>query len=310
MAQVNLTPITAGQVALASVVMSNFQAIVAQVNGGLDGSNLADNAVTTSKIQDNSVIGSKLAVDAVTTAKIKDDSVTTSKILNGAVTQSKLAVGAVATDNIINGAVTNLKIADGISAGKLVDNSLNLGKIAAIPGLSVLGRSDALSAASVQTITAAVDGMVFRRNGGIIGFGMLPAASISDNLITNRMLADDAVNTNEIVDLAVTTAKLDDGAVTTSKLEEKAQLTALAGSPVGTDSIGSLVTVYRSTLSGKGTLVTSPSSGVISISSTGESSLAPGSSLSGSYRLVAILATQPNGIALDPLTLWLAVRVS
>ena len=47
---------------------------------------IADNAVTSSKINDNAVTNSKIEDNAVTTAKIADGAVTSAKIANTAVT--------------------------------------------------------------------------------------------------------------------------------------------------------------------------------------------------------------------------------
>jgi hypothetical protein len=95
--------------ARASEVTANFDAISDEVNGNLDTDNLADNAVTSTKIEDA----------AVTTAKIGTGAVTELKIGDAAVTAAKVASNAVTTAKIANEAVTNAKLADGISAEKI-----------------------------------------------------------------------------------------------------------------------------------------------------------------------------------------------
>ena len=65
---------------------------------------IADNAVSTRKIQDG----------AVTAAKLDDNSVTTPKIVDGAVTEDKLDDNSVTTLKIVDGAVTEDKLDAGI----------------------------------------------------------------------------------------------------------------------------------------------------------------------------------------------------
>lgn len=55
MAHVSLTTISAGQPALASTVMANYNAIVTQINGNLDSSNIADGSITGIKLADGAI---------------------------------------------------------------------------------------------------------------------------------------------------------------------------------------------------------------------------------------------------------------
>lgn len=74
-------------------VQGNDLAITAQVNGQLDSTNLANNAVTESKIGGL----------AVSTGKLQDGSVTAVKILNGNVTGAKLADDVVGVYRTLKG---------------------------------------------------------------------------------------------------------------------------------------------------------------------------------------------------------------
>ena len=161
-------------------------------NGVIDTSQIADKAVKTIKLDNDSVDTSKLANGAVTTlkitdsavntAKLADNSVSTGKLANGAVTAQKIANSAVNTANLVdnsvstgklaNGAVTTLKITDSaVNASKLADNSVSTGKLA---------------------------------NGAV----------------TAQKIANSAVNTANLVDNSVSTGKLANGAVTSSKIAE------------------------------------------------------------------------------------------
>ena len=73
---------------------------------------IADWAVTTDKLHNDSVTENKIAARAVSTEHLQDYSVTEDKLADGDVTTVKLRDGAVITDKISTGAVTRYKIAD------------------------------------------------------------------------------------------------------------------------------------------------------------------------------------------------------
>lgn len=105
MATVTLTnTLTAGNTAVASEVMQNFTDIITQVNGLLDATNLASNAITTAKITDANVTTAKIADLAITAAKLAVDAVITAKIEDLAVTNAKLA-GSIATSKLSVGVI-------------------------------------------------------------------------------------------------------------------------------------------------------------------------------------------------------------
>lgn len=103
-----------------SQVEDNDKAIRDVVNGDIDASNLADDAVTTPKIDDAAVTTSKLAGDAVDGTKLADDAVDTEHIADDAVEAAQIADGAVGTAQLADGAVTGAKIPDAsLSPAKL-----------------------------------------------------------------------------------------------------------------------------------------------------------------------------------------------
>ena len=91
-----------GNLANASEVMANLNAIVNEINGNIESINIKDLNVTTSKLDDG----------AVTTDKIADANVTTDKIADANVTTDKIADSNVTTDKIADDAIDNSKIAD------------------------------------------------------------------------------------------------------------------------------------------------------------------------------------------------------
>ena len=99
-----------GNLANASEVMANLNAIVNEVNGNIESINIKDLNVTTAKLDDGAVTTAKIADDAVDNSKIADDAVQAENIsgLSGA--------GTVSTDNIPEGS-TNLYL-----SGKTTDD--------------------------------------------------------------------------------------------------------------------------------------------------------------------------------------------
>lgn len=74
---------------------------------------LADNAVTTFKIQNGSVTQDKLATDSVGSQQLQNDSVTSAKIVNG----------SIQTEDLADGAITEGKLAPGVVTSTIIDNS-------------------------------------------------------------------------------------------------------------------------------------------------------------------------------------------
>ena len=72
---------------------------------------LADQAVTTEKIEGLAITTEKIADRAVTTAELADRAVTTAKIANAAVSTLQLGLGAVTPTELASLAVTNPKVA-------------------------------------------------------------------------------------------------------------------------------------------------------------------------------------------------------
>jgi hypothetical protein len=75
---------------------------------------LANNAVTSAKIQDGQVGSADLANNAVTSAKIQDDQVTAADLAADSVDSSEIAANAVTSSEIADNAVGNSEIAPGV----------------------------------------------------------------------------------------------------------------------------------------------------------------------------------------------------
>ena len=108
---------------------------------------LANNSVSTAKIQNLAVGTDQIAVNAVTGEKFANNSIVTAKIQDQAVETEKIKVSAITENRIATGAVTVTKLADGqISALKLATNSVTEDKI----------QDDAVTAAKIKDLTATI----------------------------------------------------------------------------------------------------------------------------------------------------------
>lgn len=100
-------------------------------NGGVNTTQLADDAVTTAKIANNAIENAQLADDAVGNSEIADNAVHTTQINDNAVTNAKLADDAVDTDEIANNAVTNAKLANNsVESAQIAQNAVGTSEIA------------------------------------------------------------------------------------------------------------------------------------------------------------------------------------
>jgi len=93
---------------------------------------VADNTITTAKLQD----------DAVTTAKITDSNVTTAKIAADAITGAKIADDAINSEHITDGSVDNVHLAGSIANAKLANSSITINGTAVSLGGSVTAGTD------------------------------------------------------------------------------------------------------------------------------------------------------------------------
>ena len=163
------------------------------------GSNLADNSVTTTKIDDGAVgtadlspgavtaekIGdgqiteTKLADNSVMTRAIGDNQVTTSKLADRSVTAPKLADNAVTTRAILDGEITRPKIAPGNITD--VELATTLSQSAAIPGRSGQFTAPLITVNDQGRVTAIQDAVI-------------PSSSISNGAVTLEKISTAAQN--------------------------------------------------------------------------------------------------------------------
>lgn len=159
-------------------------------------------AVTAEKIGAGAVVAAGIGTGAVTEAKIGSGAVTADKIGAGAITTTKLGANSVGTSHIQDGAITAAKLADGVGTGgggTVADGSITTAKLANLAVTT--GKIAAAAVGSSQIATGAVTNT------------RLGTSAVSDDKIQSS-----AVTAAKIASGAVTTTKIDDGAVTAAKL--------------------------------------------------------------------------------------------
>ncbi len=143
--------------------------------GGIDTPELADNAVTSTKILDGEVNNADLANDAVTNDKMANDAVGTNELIDDGVTADKI----------------NANVA-GTGLNQAADGSLEVDVTA------FTGDGDITSPDGTITLGGTTTNSLFED----VSF------DVADDAITNAKMADNAIGTTEIMDDAITAAKI------------------------------------------------------------------------------------------------------
>ena len=147
---------------------------------------IADRAVTSSKLNNGSVTTDKIVDANVTNSKLASDSVTTDKIMSSAITNEKLAQNSVGTANIMNGSVDNNKLYDkSVTTNKLADGCVTTNKLAD----------------ECVTTNNLADGCVTAAKlaEGSISIDNIPDGAITDDKIANHTISKDKLNPKKII---------------------------------------------------------------------------------------------------------------
>ena len=123
-AELNVTAGTAGQaLTIDGVGALGFTDVTADppMGGDLTGlasnAQIADNAVGTTQLANNSVTSDKIGVDVIVAEDIAANAITVAELQDGAVTTAKIAADAVTANEIAIGAITSAKIHNSVSMG-------------------------------------------------------------------------------------------------------------------------------------------------------------------------------------------------
>jgi hypothetical protein len=190
------------------------------LTGQIDGTQIADAAVTASKIGAAAVTTAKIETEAITEAKLGVDAVTAEKIAANAVTAAKIGAAAVTTAKIATSAVTANELGtNAVTAAKIADNAVTSAKIGAA----------AITTAKIATDAITTD---------LIAANAITATEISDNAITSAKIIAGSITSSKIAAGAVTANEIAAGAITTAKISAGAVTSAeIAADAITTDKI-------------------------------------------------------------------------
>ena len=191
---------------------SSFIQVVAPTAGiapaAITADKLADNTVTTVKVDTAGLGAAAIATSAITTAKIADAAVTTDKIPVGAITENRLLDGAVTAAKIADASITygKLNLTDGsVPGSKLTNGTITSDKLATSAVISTGISNDAITTAKIAdaavTTAKVADGSITTAKIDAAGLG---AAAIASNAITTAKVADDAITAAKLANDSVT----------------------------------------------------------------------------------------------------------
>lgn len=215
------------------------------LTGQIDTAQIADTAITASKIGAAAVTTAKIATDAitndliaanaVTATEIANGSISTPKIVAGAITAGTIATGAITSDKITANAITTAKIEAGaITADTIAAGAITAGKVAASAITADSIAANAISADKIQanaiTATAIDAGAITASK---IQVGAISADKIAANAITAVKIAADAITAGKIAANAVTADSIVSNAITSAKIAAG----AIKASQIATDAI-------------------------------------------------------------------------
>ncbi|MEC7262820.1 MAG: bZIP transcription factor [Bacteroidota bacterium] len=163
------------------------------------------------------------------TLDVLDGGIDNTELAPDAVTTDKIFNGAIITEDLADDAVTLSKMADNsVGTIELVDDSVDADKINAnVAGTGLIQAGD--GSLQVDVTQFAGDGTLSSTDGTILITGTPTNAlfedvqlDVADNAITSAKILDGAIATADIADLAITNAKLGGGSVSTGKIGDGA----------------------------------------------------------------------------------------
>ena len=177
---------------------------VTMTNGGAV--TIANNAVTTAKINADAVTGAKIADDAIDSEHYTNASIDTAHIADDQITNALMANNAIDSAEIVAAAVDFAHIQNVAANSVLGRNANSSGVLSEI----ALANTQILIGDGTGFTPAALSGDVTMANTG--------AVTIANNAITNAKMADDSVDSDEIAAGAIDTAHIANSQVTNAKL--------------------------------------------------------------------------------------------
>jgi hypothetical protein len=213
-AQIADTAITASKIGAAAVTTAKI------ANEAVTNALIAVNAIDNTKIADAAITAGKIGSDAVTTAKIAAGAITEAKLGSAAVTTAKLANDAVTADIVAASAITTTKIADdSISTPKIIAGAITADTIAssAITTDKILANAITTGKIAAGAITATEISSEAVTADKILA-GSVTTAKIAAGAITATEISSEAITAGKIAANAVTATEIAAGSITTAKI--------------------------------------------------------------------------------------------
>ena len=152
-----------------TLIADNAITAVHIATNAVSGTLVADNAITSTHIAQNNVTATQIAQNTITVTQLADNSVETDKINNDAVTQAKIADDAVGADQLAANAVVSASIANGtIVAADLANDAVTLAKMASLARGSIIVGD---SAGDPSALSIGSNGTVLKSDGTDISWG-------------------------------------------------------------------------------------------------------------------------------------------
>ena len=166
--------------------------------GSIAGTHIANNAITTPKIQVGSIDADRLLANSITAGQIKAGTITATEIATRSIYADRIASGAITANEIGAYQITAQKIASGaITADKIQGNSITADRL----------QANSITAGQIATGAITADKLA-------VGSITAGSAAVAYGAITNAMIGNAAITSAKIADLSVGTLKIMGNAVT------------------------------------------------------------------------------------------------
>jgi len=145
---------------------------------------VADDSISTAKLQDGSVTADKIADGTIIASDVADGAITTAKLGADAVDGTKLADDAVDSEHITDGSVDNVHLAGSIANAKLANSSFTLNGVTVNLGdtTSIAAGTDWQAVKTTGFTAVASEGYFVNTTSGAITMTLPASPSIGDEV--------------------------------------------------------------------------------------------------------------------------------
>jgi hypothetical protein len=196
---------------IGTAVIANNAITTDKINAlAVTAAKVAASAIETAKIANLAVEAGKIAANAVTTEKINALAVTAAKVAASAIETAKIADLAVETGKLANAAATEAKIAaNAITETKISDNAITTPKLVAgaVTAAKITAGTITANEIAASTIT-----------GAKIAAGTITAGNIAALTITASQIAANAITADKILANTITAAKIAATTITAAEI--------------------------------------------------------------------------------------------